>query len=501
MKDMEKTFWKSELEAVRPSLGEDVRADVAVIGGGLAGIACAYELARRGKKTIVLEADRVGRGETWKSSAMVTFAHDLIYRRLISKHGRQVAAEYLARNKRGLEIVASAVEREGIDCDFTRCDMVLFAETGKGEKQLTEEMLAYSMLGEKAEFTEESELPFAVRLALRVKNQARLNPYAYVTGLARAFERLGGRIFERTRVIDQPEKGVLKVGRFAVQAEKFVVATHFPYIDVPGFYFAAMYQSRSHNMVFRADVDLKDMYESAEEDGFEYRSAGGGAVLCGGGQVRTGKYRHRSYFSKVEREMLRAFPGASEAARFSAQDCMTFDLLPFIGKYSDFLPDVLVVTGFGKWGFTASAAAAEIIADVAEGKDADNPFSPDRAYYLRAPIKSLRNAAEVVSDFAGLVLSPDAKKLSRIQPGQGAVVRMGFKRVGVYRDKKGGYRAIAAVCPHLGCALKWNKDECTWDCPCHGSRFAPDGTVLSSPATAPAEKVKIEKTREKNQSE
>lgn len=490
---MEQSLWYKKGAPEYPALENDVFADVAVIGGGLAGIMCAYALTERGKKVAVIEAERIGRGESEKSSAMLSYAHDVIYSRLIKKHGFDTAKDYLELNKNGLSDVVKIIESEKIDCDYSPCDMVLFATTSRGEKALIKEGAAYGLLGEKVQPEYTTELPFPVRYALRIKGQGRLNPYLFVTALAAACKEKGAMIFEKTRVTEPPENGILKVNGRTVTAKNFVIATHFPYIDVPGLYFAKMYQSRSHNVVFRTERKLfSDVYESAEDDGFEYRPAEDG-ILCGGAHIRTGKYKYKSQYRIVEKEITTRFNDARPFSRFSAQDCMTFDLMPFAGTYSEFSPEIYLITGFNKWGFTNSAAAAKITADLICGKKIRNPFSPERFYFAAVPLKTAKNVGELIASFSDLILSTDAKKLERIKPGQGAVVRFGLKRVGVYREEKGGYKAIAAVCPHLGCALKWNKDERTWDCPCHGSRFTPEGKILSSPTVDCAKRVKIKK--------
>lgn len=489
---MEQSIWYKNGAPEYPALENDVTVDAAVIGGGLAGIMCAYELTERGKKVAVIEADRIGRGETEKSSAMLSYAHDVIYSRLIKKHGFETAEDYFKLNKNGLCDIIDIIGREKINCGYTPCDMVLFATTAAGKRALVNENAAYELLGENVQPEDRTELPFKIRYALRIKDQGRLNPYLFVTGLAAVCKDKGTLIFEKTRVTQPPENDRLKVNGHTVTARNFVIATHFPYINIPGLYFAKMFQSRSHNIVFHTRHKLfTDIYESAEANGFEYRAAEDG-ILCGGAHIRTGKYKYKSQYRIVEKHLTR-FDDARPFSRFSAQDCMTFDLLPFAGTYSGFSPQIYLITGFNKWGFTNSAAAAKITADLICGKKIRNPFSPERLYFASAPLKAAKNISELLASFADLLLSSNAKKLKRIKPGQGAVVRFGLKRVGVYRDEKGNYKAVAAVCPHMGCSLKWNKDECTWDCPCHGSRFTPEGDILSSPAVECAKRLKIDK--------
>lgn len=481
---MDNNYWYYENNLSGTMPDRDLKFDVAVIGGGLAGIMCAYELTERGYKVCIVEADRIGCGETRNSSAMVSFAHDLVYDRLIAKHGIDTARQYLTLNKRGLEKIARIVTENNIDCGFKRADMYLFATTKKGTQDLLKEREAYERLGYNAETTESSELPYYIEKALKIEAQAYLDPYKFVLGLRDVLLKQGVSIYENCRVTDAPQGNRLAVKEHEITADNFIVATHFPYINMPGYYFAKMYQSRSHNIVFKSKNLPVNMYESVEEDGYEYRPVEEG-ILCGGANIRTGKYGYVSRYRIVENHLKDKFGVDTDmiTARFSAQDCMTFDMLPFVGKYSGNDDNVYVTTGFNKWGFTTSAAAAEIIADCIEGKNKeDNIFDTRRVYAVKSPYQAIRNIGTVMASYVERLLMTEAKKIENIELGQGAVIRSGVKRIAVYKTHDGGIKAINAVCPHMGCSLTWNKDECSWDCACHGSRFDVDGNIISDPS-------------------
>ncbi|MCL2798114.1 MAG: FAD-dependent oxidoreductase [Firmicutes bacterium] len=628
---MENTFWTDEFKDRFPHLEHDIEAEAVIVGGGLAGLMCAEALVRRGVKDIcILEAEKIGAGETARSSAMVSFAHDLVYDRMIKKHGEERAREYLTRNREGLERIRDIVAGYDIDCDFTDCDMVLYATSHAGAAAIERERRAYGRLGVETQYSVATELPFSVTAALRIQNQAHLNPYRFALGLSHALNERGVRFFENTPVSEQPDDGVLEIGELKVYAKQFIWATHYPFLNFPGFYFLKMYQSRSFNVVFESELPLKNIYEAAENRGFEYRPCGENLILCGGGVARTGKYKRGSCFGVVERHVQAHFGAGGEQirARFSAQDCMTSDGFPFAGRYSGMLADVYVVTGFNKWGFTNSAACAEIVArmilgvrgqglgvrgqglgirdqgsgirgqglgvDQSVGVDAyigpqghppepvgadahagsqghppepapyrldenfmweaaeesaagdarradippyimsndiqtgtpeqlpvdgyqlsfweeptaqvtnpqlktakcklktpSNPFDPGRFYTLKSPVKSARNIATIAAGWFSSLFSPDAKRLDKIKNGEGAIVKHKGKRYGVYKDESGQIHAIDAVCPHLGCALKWNRDDRSWDCPCHGSRFDTWGNILNNPTIKKAETVEL----------
>lgn len=483
---MQKNYWTSDINITYPKLQEDINADIVIIGCGLAGVLCAEQLVERGFDVCILEADVVCGGDSARSTAMVTYAHDAIYDRLIAKHGKQVAAIYLQMQKDGLTSIKNIVKKYELDCELTECDFYLFATTPNGAEQIKREYLAYEKLGEYVEQTTRTELPFVVQRALRVKNQCRLNPLKFVTQLAKKLSEKGVRIFENTKVVNQPKDGVVTVGNHTVKAKKFIVCTHYPYINMAGFYFAKIYQSRSYNIVFNSNLKINNMYESVEDNGFEYRQTADNQILCGGANIRTGKYNHNSQYRLVEKNIHEQFDVTAKdiVSRFSAQDCMTFDMLPFVGQYGRMTKGLYVVSGFNKWGFTNAACASEIISDLIDNKRfGKNIFDPQRIYMLKTPLKTVKNTIALLGGFGNRILNLDCKKTKNIRAGQGAVVVCKGKRIGIYVTPDGQIKQVHAVCPHMGCYLAWNKDELTWDCPCHGSRFDVDGNLINNPAT------------------
>lgn len=486
-----RSIWYDGTYKSYPPLKQNIEVDTVIIGGGIAGLACAYELSIRGQKVAILEASVLGSGETGKSSAMISFAHDLVYARLIKKHGVKIAGKYLENAKVAMAEIEEIIKSNNIECEYEKSDLILFATKSVGVKKMQKEEQAYRKLGETVEFVTDTELPYDVLSALKIPNQARFNPIKFLHGLADIVTSNGGQIFEHTHVVKQPKNNILEVEDITVKAKNFIIATHFPFINFPGWYFIKMYQDRRHNIVFDGKIKFKNMYESIEMDGFEYRMTNQG-VLCGGANVRTGQYKYESQFDIIEKHLQQKFSISEEkiVSRFGAQDCMTFDLLPFAGTYSKKLKNVYISSGFNKWGFTNAFVSAQFIADEIENKPVDNIFSPRRAYFRTAPLKFLANAGEIVGSFANRIFNLDAKKFKNIQRNQGAIIRHRGKRIGVYKDGEGNIKAIHAVCPHLGCNLKWNKDETTWDCPCHGSRFDVDGRIINNPTLKKAEKTK-----------
>ncbi|MCL2540715.1 MAG: FAD-dependent oxidoreductase [Firmicutes bacterium] len=512
---MEKSFFEAPQAKERQSVSANAEFDCVIIGAGLAGLACGLSLIKQGHNVCVLEAAEVGSGQTPRSSAMITFAHDPIYYRLIKKHGLETAAEFLRLQKLGAEKLEEAINEHSIDCDYTKTDFSLYATTEKGAKEIKQEKEAYTKLGVSFSQFHDSELPLNITEQLILEDQAHLNPAKFLAGLAAAFESLGGVIYERSRVVKEPEEKYVEVNGCNIGYKHLIIASHYPYVNIfPNFFFIKLYQHRNHNMVFENGLKLKNMYEGCDDEWYEFRPVESG-VLVGGGAARTGTDGHVSRFEEMERYLSENFGVTPQqiVSRFSAQDVMTFDLMPYVGKASRLWNNVYVVTGFNKWGFTNAFAAAEIIADMiieAGSKNSPSPkgcpkggvadteggvkniFSPQRASLVMAPVKSVQNLGHIVSAFAELVLNAQQKNIQRIGLEQGAVVKHKGQRIGVYKDKNGKPCCVSAICPHMGCALTWNKDEKSWDCPCHGSRFDYKGQLLDNPALEDLEKKELE---------
>lgn len=479
---MENSYWYEKNVKHYLKLQSNIEVDVAIIGGGLSGLMCAYELIKRGKKVCILEGKEIGSGETSRSSAIITFAHDLIYDKLICKHGISKAKQYYEYSKKGIEIIEKIINDNGIDCDYHKCDYFLYAKDEKGSKKLLKEQKAYALFNEYTEIINNIEIPYQITAALKIKNQGYLNPFKFIHCLALIIEKKGGLIYENTHIVNKPVNSILKHENYEVKAKHFIIATHFPYLVFPGLYFLKMYQHRSYNIVFETKDKISNVYEDINMKGFEYRPVNDG-IMCLGANVKTGKYHNQSKYQIVEEEVKKRFNLDNDVRikRFSAQDCITFDYLPFVGKYSKFYKDTYIITGFNKWGFTNSACAAQIISDLIDHRKIVNPFNPSRLYFIKSPLHTLSHVTEVLWSFINLILNVDAKKIKNIKKGEGAIIRRRGLRAGIYKDHDGRVYMVNGSCAHMGCALKWNKDELTWDCPCHGSRFDIHGNIVDNP--------------------
>ena len=471
-----RSIWWEEVDIPpRGSLNGDLRADAAVIGGGLAGCLTAYLLQKEGLRTVVLEADRLGSGQTGGTTAKITSQHGLIYDRLITQLGPDLAGQYARANQRAVEQYRALVETEGIDCDLQELPAYLY--TTQSPSALQREWSAAVQLGLPARLTTATDLPFPVAEALRFEKQAQFHPLKFLRGLARELT-----VFEHTPVL-RVEGGTLITDRGRVSAGKVIFACHFPFVNFPGLYFARMHQARSYVLALERTRRLEGMYYGIDPDALSFRMAGD-VLLLGGGEHRTGDNAAGGRYDRLRRAARRYWPGSRETAAWSAQDCIPQDGVPFIGQFAASRPDWYVATGFQKWGMTTSMAAAHILADAILGRanDCAAVFSPHR-FRLRVSLGTLAQdmsvtARSLVRSYFGTAKDPAGE----MPPGHGGVVELRGQKAGLYRDGEGQDHVVGVRCPHLGCQLTWNADEKTWDCPCHGSRFDHTGALLSGPA-------------------
>ncbi|MBR3704353.1 MAG: FAD-dependent oxidoreductase [Oscillospiraceae bacterium] len=411
-------------------LKQDIKTDVLVIGGGIAGLLCAYLLDRAGVPCALAEAERICGGITKNTTAKITAQHGLIYSKLTRTFGGEQAKLYLHANLAALEKYRSLCQT--IDCDFQTRSSAVYSL--RDRQKIERELDALQKIGFPAGRADALPLPFPVAGAVCFAEQAQFHPLKFLCAIAKDL-----RIFENTRVLELiPGAAVTQHG--TIRAEKIIVATHFPFLNKHGSYFLKLYQHRSYVLALQNAPEVRDMYVDESGSGLSFRSFGD-LLLLGGGGHRTGK--NGGGWRELESFARRRYPEAGIAARWATQDCMTLDGVPYVGQYARRTPNLYVATGFNKWGMTSAMAAAMLLTDLVLGKE--NPwtelFSPSRTIFR--PQLAV-NAAES----AFHLLTPTVPR-----------------------------------CPHMGCALKYNRQEHSWDCPCHGSRFTEDGRLIDNPAT------------------
>ena len=464
-------------------------ADVAVIGAGIAGLSTAIELRERGQSVVVLERDRVAAGVTGRSTAKLTSQHGAIYDHLRREFGREAASQYARVQERAIDTVEERIDELGVDAAFERVPSYLY---GDEPDTIEREADAARAAGIEASYVT-SVPPFErSQAAVRFEDQAWFDPRAFLLAVAdelRADD--GAAIYEETRVTDVDPGGPVHVRTEAggVRTENVVVATGFPVRDRAG-YFARVHPKRSYVLGLRIDgrppegmyYRTGDSYRSVRT----HRDEDGVLLLVGGENHKTGqggstvdRYRRLLDWARER------FPIDEVAYRWSTQDYVSADKVPLVGRAEPRGESVYVATGFRGWGMTNGVAAGRLLADLLSGErppeaDLFDPlrFSPT-ASLGKTLTENADAASQFLTDWARTLLSPD---LERVERGDGIVVRDGTRPVAYARDDEGDVHAVSAICPHMGCLVEWNDAEASWDCPCHGSRFTPDGEVLEGPA-------------------
>lgn len=432
---MHKSVWSDETRLPEfKTLKKDKKTDVLIIGGGLCGILCAHALHQAGVDYILVEGNTIASGITKNTTAKITSQHGLVYSKLINQFGKEKAQMYLTANQNALAEYEKLCKN--IDCDFETRDAYTYSLSDRAK--IEEEVDAVNSLGFAARFTESLELPFKTEGAIKFKNQAQFNPLKFIKLIAK-----NSNIYENTFIREiTRHSAITKNG--TITADKIIVTTHFPFINKHGSYFLKLYQHRSYVSAYENAQKLNGMYVDEHSDGMSFRSFKD-FLLIGGSGHRTGK--QSGAWKNINKFADRYYPDANLKYEWATQDCMSLDGVPYIGKYSKHTPDMYVATGFNKWGMTSSMVAADILKDMVLNRKNDfaEVFSPQR---------SILKPQLLINGFEATVnlITPTPKR-----------------------------------CPHLGCALKWNRAEHTWDCPCHGSRFEKDGSLIDGPSTGDAD--------------
>jgi glycine/D-amino acid oxidase-like deaminating enzyme/nitrite reductase/ring-hydroxylating ferredoxin subunit len=471
------------------SAEENLTVDVAVIGGGIAGLTAALLLKRQGARVAVLEADRVGAGVTGCTTAKVSALQSTIYSTIRQRKGSAAAATYADATLAAVARLAALVTEEDIDCDVERRPAATYALTERERASIEQEYDAASQAGLPVTMRDTADLPFPTHGAVWLADQIALHPVRYLQGLARAVDGDGSYVFEQARAVSLSEGRPCTVdttgGR--VRADHVIVATHYPVFDRGG-YFARLKPQRSYCIAAQLEAGARLPHAMSINPGSPSRSvrAYGDLLILGGeGHAAGSEQASPERFQRLEEFARTHWRVAQVTHRWSAQDPVPYDHLPMVGPYHPLSSRVWVATGFMKWGLTSATFAAMILTDLINRRPNEwaSTFTPTRLS-PRSSFESAEMGAKFLTDFVvDRVKPPQAWSPDRVPTGEARVVQDGLGKTGVYRDTDGGLHAVALRCTHLGCLLRFNAAETSWDCPCHGSRFDVDGNVLEGPAT------------------
>lgn len=484
------------------TLQNDITADVCIIGAGIVGITVAYLLNQQGLKVILLEKDKICHSVTANTTGKITSQHGLFYHYLISNFGKEFAKKYLESHNNAISFIYETIQKEKIDCDFEWQPNYVYTNSDEKLQEIKLEVGSVNSLGFPATFCEKTDLPFKIKGAICFPDQAMFHARKYCIGLAHTLP--NNTIFENSRVIDlekQLNQYVVKTESGSVCANYVVMASHYPICNFPGLYFLKMYQDKSYLIGVDTKKDLfPGMYISAEESTFSFRSAltpsGKRILLVGGNSHKTGDNSicMDDCFKPLEDMAHSLYAKSDVLYRWSTEDCVTLDKVPYIGQFSHLMPNVFVATGFKKWGMASSQVAANIIRD--KILEIDNPYAD---IYTATRFEPLHNAKETgnmlkQTSFSLFLnkITPATESFENLKVGTGGVVDYHGKKLGIYRKSKNEIFAVSPYCAHLGCELSWNNLEKTWDCPCHGSRYDYTGKLLMEPSKKDLDTIQLE---------
>ena len=445
----------------------------------------------------------------------------MFYDYLINSLGENLAKQYLDANEQAIKNIENIVRKENIDCDFEKADNYVFTQSKDEVKKIKKEVEAVNSLGFNAEFVDTINLPIKIKekneiveneeqeanisksvlAAIKFPNQAQFNSYRYILGIANKIEENNGKIYENSKVIDLKKDGngyIVETEGAKVKAKYVVIASHYPIINFPGFYFMKMYQETSYLIAAETSQELfEGMYINSENPTVSLRTAlcnGKRLLIVGGMSHKTGaKIDLEDSYKNLEKVAKELYPDCKILFRWNTEDCVPLDKIPYIGEFSSLMPNVYVGTGYKKWGITSSNVAANIITDKILGRENkyEDVFNSKRL----KPIKNYEELTNMVKEVSSSLIINKLKKvderLENLKNDEGSIIEVDGQKVGIYKDKKGNIYAVKPYCTHLGCELSWNNLNKTWDCPCHGSRFNYEGKNLYDPAIKDLEKIDI----------
>ena len=488
------SYWLDSFDNLKDfdEIDSNYECDVCIIGAGITGLTCGYYLSKLGLKVILVEKDTIGQKASGNTTGKITYQHNLIYDYLIRSYGEKYAKAYLEANKKAISNIKNIIDTENIECDFEFQPNYVYTTNQDELTKINAEIQALTSLGEDCELVTEIPLPFKVAGAILTKNQAQFQPVKYMYSLADCILKNHSLIFCHSTASDFKEDGnqyVTLVNDHQIKSKYIIVATHYPFKKISGFYFTKMYQSTSYVLGIDTHSQLFDgMYINPSQPIYSFRTANFGnkrLLILAGADHKTGfAPTEENTYQSLENVPKKYYPKSEILYKWNTRDCISLDKIPYIGNLSSFTPNVYVATGFNKWGITSSNVAANIITDKIFGKENKYSFVFDslRLKPVKNRIELKNMGAQVFKSFVTNRIKIPEEELGKIQKDNGAILKIDGKSVGIYKDIDGNIFAVKPTCTHLGCLLTWNNLDKTWDCPCHGSRYDFKGNNIYDPA-------------------
>lgn len=478
------------------SLDANITTDVTIVGGGITGITAGYLLSLAGVKVTIIDAGRILNGTTGHTTAKITAQHGIIYDELINHFGEEQAKMYYQANDTARAFIKNTIQTLNIQCEYEEHDAFIYTNSDNELNKLEKEAKAYEKLQISGKLVETMPLlSLPMKKAIVMSSQAQFHPIKYLLPLVEKIIENGGEIYERTTAVEV-ETGVnpkvITRNGFSITSDHVIAASHYPFYDGGGFYFTRMYAERSYILAVKQNAAYPGgMYISSETPKRSVRSQGD-LLLLGGESHKTGHgintMEHYEALASFGENVL----GVTEIEhRWSAQDLYTLDKVPYIGHITSNKENIYIASGYRKWGMTSGTAAALILSDlVAKGTHPYKElFTPSRFKADPSVKKFIEHNADVATQLVKGKVDIIHKHPEEVKSGEGSHVNVNGKKCGAYRDNDGQLHIVDTTCTHMGCEAEWNEGDKSWDCPCHGSRFSIDGTVLEGPAEVPLKEV------------
>src|SRR5690625_937123 len=485
-----------------PKLTEKKHTDVCIVGAGLTGITAAYLLSMQGLKVCVIEAGLLVSGTTGHTTAKITMQHGLIYHELIKHVGEENATLYYEANKNAKKLMEQIISDLQIDCRYTNEDAYIYTNSSDYLDNIENEFRAYEKLGIDSDLVNQLPINIKMKKGIVMKNQAHFHPLMYVQKLVEACVHNGVEFYEHTRALDTDfgnKPSVITNTDARIFSDYVIQASHYPFYDGLGFYPTRMYASRAYIIAVKLSKEIEEgMYINAETPSRSIRSCeinGENYVLIAGEGHKTGQGSNMmKHYNALLQFASENFNVTSVDYRWSAQDYITLDKIPYVGSVTESHKNIFVATGFRKWGMTNSTNAAKLITDliVKNENKFEQLFSPSRDVKLDPSVRKIISFNTDVAKHLvkGKLERPNAD-LEALETNTACITTIEGERVGVFKDENNHLYGVDTTCTHLGCEVAWNDSENSWDCPCHGSRFTFEGDIINGPAVKPLRKINL----------
>lgn len=480
-------YWYEEIKI--PLYEHKDKTDILIIGGGMTGIMLAYELSRNNNNIILVEANKIGSGVSSKTTAKITTMHNLMYQDIYKIHGKDKTKLYYESQYEAMKHIIEIINKEKIKCDLEEVTNYMYATSLEGIKNIDEEYEILKEIGVPIEEIEKIPLNINIEKGLKYNNQFQFNPIKYLKGIVNVIKDKVT-ILEKYKALNFSKQSDGYKVEFTngkkVTANKVYVTTHYPIFNPNGFYFGKLYQEKNYLIAFKTTRDINGIFINTENPVRSLRSYKNIGIMVGNSHTAGNNSDQSNCSDNLMRAVFRFDNDAEILNEWTNQDVMSIDYLPFIGQYSRFTPNMYVATAFHTWGMTNSHLAAMILSsDQHKYKELYNPL---RFSHLKSLLESVKMLGRSLN---GLLFSrfKEKRKLKEIEKNNGAIITYEGNIYAVYNDS-GKYIFLKPNCSHLNCFLKWNKDEKTWDCKCHGSRFNIYGEVITGPAAKSLKQVK-----------